>query len=71
MNDLGKKMITKIPQYIYIYMAKSIEFFQICTKAQIHDMNDLGHWVLGFCFLGTGKGCKAQILKAFEHDKCF
>lgn len=29
-------------------------------------MNDLGHWVTGFwvLLLGTGKGCKAQILKA-------
>ncbi len=47
-----------------VCVAKSIDFFQRCTKSQIHDMNDLGHWVTGFLLLGTGKGCKAQILKA-------
>lgn len=53
-------------------MAKLIEFFQICLKSQIHDMNDLGHWghwVLWVLLLGTGKGCKAQILKALSMTK--
>jgi hypothetical protein len=67
-------MITKIPQYIYIYMAKLIEFFSDMHKVSNswHDMNDLGHWghwVLWVLLLGTGKGCKAQILKALSMTK--
>jgi len=76
MNDLGKKMITKIPQYIYIYIyiyGKINRKFSDMHKVanSWHEwFGSLGHWVLGFAF-GYWQGMQGSDFEGFVNDKNF